>query len=184
MHRPFRLPWTAPSHPEPPASLEGAALAYSLGDPWGHLVAISAWRQRHEASRDEAALPCSSWDPLRECFEDGPLQGASLEVFGHHALLPVLFDTSTHEILCDDPIAIARMLAPKLFERDAQTQIESLREGVLDAVYELGMLEDQATYEEAHARLAASLEVLDEALQDARFLGGDHPDIADYLNSR
>lgn len=181
MHRPFRFPWTAPSKPDPLATLDGAALAYSPSDPWGHLVAISAWRYRHEDHRGAQPLECSSWDPLRECFEDGPLRGASLEVLGEEVLLPVLFDKKTREILCDDPITISRMLAPKLFERDAQAQIESLREGILDAVYELGQLDDQATYEEEHSRLAASLEVLDEALQDARFLGGDHPDIADYL---
>ena len=195
MHRPFRLPWTSPSYPGPfswssPSSGEdeapGAlALAYSVSDPWGHAVAMCAWLHAHENAGQ--AIESSVWDPARERFVGGPLDGKDLGAVhgqGEEVVLPVIFEADSGQVRCDDPIAIARALTPGLFVahgRDIDAEMESLREGVLDAVYALGRIDDQATYEEAHARLEASLEVLDETLQDLRYLGDSTPNILDYI---
>ncbi|CAN0438783.1 unnamed protein product, partial [Laminaria digitata] len=120
-------------------------------------------------------------DPVTARFGAGELEGKSPNDVAEGLILPALYDIQGERIVCDDPIEVARALAPQLFDEGARSQLESLRENLVDAAYRLGEERDQASYERAHALLAASIEVIDEELQDARYLGGDEVSVADLF---
>jgi len=90
---------------------------------------------------------------------------------------PALASTDEPETAGADLLAIARELAPDLFPDEAHDALvaEVSRE-LVDAVYALGRIEDQARYEEAYVSLSATLEAWDARLRESRFLRGDSLD--------
>lgn len=97
------------------------------------------------------------------------------------APLPLLVD-GDGAVVCDDPLAICEALAPEWFDDEGyRARAAEMRSEILDAVYELGRIDDQGPYEEAHAELKTAVEELDQTLTEQRFLGGDRIGIADVL---
>lgn len=175
-----RIPWSEPGISNPPAQLEGTTLALAPGEPWSHAVCIAV-----ESSERDDRPTVSTLDRRAGEFHDGPLTGTSVDSIRRAAAgapLPLLVDADGR-FLCDDPVALCEALQPAWFaeeERDRARAAE-VRSDILDAVYELGRIEDQGPYEEAHTRLANTVGEIDRTLQEQRFLGGHRISMADVV---
>lgn len=175
-----RIPWSQPSRAQPPELGSEQIIALTVAEPWGHLLAIA-----HALASDEAGLPTlSRYERRAGQFVDGPLRGTRWRELSEStggAPLPLLLDAEGSRVLCDDPLAIAEALAPGLFGGGGRARAEELREALIDPVYRLGRISDQADYEAAHGELAEIVASLDAELAKTRFLGGSEPSVADIL---
>lgn len=175
----FRLPWTEPVAPSLPELSDDYVLACSFADPWGQTAAVA-----HALSGDADKPPLACHDPEGGRFLDGPLAGRSYGESAdaaHGAPLPVLLERDSLQLVCDDPVALCRALAPELVSEEGASRLLEVREGLVDAVYRLGRITDQADYEAAHVELAEQMRRWDDVLGRQRFLGGDDFDLADVL---
>lgn len=174
-----RLPWSPPERTVTRLDADHV-VAFSPGDPWGHAVAICM-----ERAAPQLMLSRSRFDVEARRFVDGPLAGDSisdLDGGSSPTRLPVLVEAESRAVVCDDPMLLCRAIAPDLFsERGEMQRAVSLRRSLLDSVYRLGSIADQADYEAAHAKLVATVQALDRGLTGQRFLGDGRANFGDVL---
>ena len=161
-----RVPWTEPKHSECPQIREGDTVVAGYGDPWSHALRICA-------GLAETRVDVLTFDPRSDQLVRAATSQRVPET------VPCLIRDG--RVVCDDPIAIARGLAPDLFCDRIDVRIDAFRSDVLDAIHELGRITDQAKYEAAHDALERQFRDLESILVDRRFLGGDTPDFVDVL---
>ncbi|MEM9691259.1 MAG: glutathione S-transferase C-terminal domain-containing protein, partial [Myxococcota bacterium] len=151
----FRLlPWPdLPSATRLPSIGPGMRLRFNLGEPWGQAIAIAA----------------------AYCAREGLSLEPSPGLEG-----PRLIDGDT---VVEDPVAVAKALAPGLFpDEEVEHRVIAVRQRLLDAVYRLGRIVEQAAYERAHAELARDLDSFNDRLVAERYLSrGAEPDFSDVL---
>lgn len=152
-----RIPWVRPEHPSMP-DLPSGRLVIAAGDPWGQAVAIA-----HSMGGSQLDIEVCG----------------SAEDSGPATMLPALIDGD--DVVCDDPVEIARYLAPDLFDDATVSRLSDVRTELLDRVYELGEMTVQGRYEDAHHELKSSVERWDDRLGQVRFLGGAEPDLSDVV---
>ena len=106
--------------------------------------------------------------------------------FDDRVTVPVVWDTETRQIVSNESGDIMRMLGTAfdafandldLYQEPLRAEIDSLElllyEHLNNAVYVAGFSRDQRAYEEAFARVFATLDYLEERLGSSRYLCGD-----------
>jgi putative glutathione S-transferase len=169
-----RLPWTSPVSNSALELDQDYVLAASPGDPWGHATLICR-------AASVTSLALSRYDGRVKAFVDGPLEYTSYEELVKGTPLPIVLESGSHGLVCDDPIAICSALAPEFVREGTQERLRAVRDELVDPVYALGALTDQAAYEKAHAELRERIEQTNAKLESQRFLGGAEFDLADVL---
>jgi putative glutathione S-transferase len=129
-----------------------ATLTLSYGDAMGHALAM-AWA-RHD-------------------------DGAGIALHVEAGASPTL--RGTDGTVIDDPLAIARQLAPELFAGQAHDQQFERVRALIDGAHAIGAEEDQARYERAYDDWQLALEALESSLSERRYLLGDTQSFADLL---
>jgi glutathionyl-hydroquinone reductase len=106
--------------------------------------------------------------------------------FDDRVTVPVVWDTETRQIVSNESGDIMRMLGTAfdafandldLYPEPLRAEIDSLElllyENLNNAVYVAGFSTDQRTYEDAFARVFATLDYLEERLGSSRYLCGE-----------
>lgn len=130
----------------------------------------------------------SAWTPPglgRAIVHLHELYAASDPKFTGRVTVPVLWDSVDQKIVSNDSAQIMRALdavvAPgvpdlTLRPRDLEAEIDELNafihEGLSNAVYRAGFAEAQAPYDEAVAQVFETLDILEDRLDDRRYLLG------------
>jgi putative glutathione S-transferase len=110
------------------------------------------------------------------------------------ATTPVLWDKHTHRIVSNESADIMRMLnsafdsvgarAGDFYPQPLRTQIDALNTEIYDTVnngvYKAGFATTQEAYAEAATAVFATLDMLDDRLEDRRYLFGDQPMETDW----
>jgi putative glutathione S-transferase len=175
--------------------------------PWSHRAVIV-----RRLKGLEAAIGVSHLDPYRDergwRFSGGPfvdeVNGFEFLAEAYRATdpdydgrvsVPVLWDTRTDTIVCNESGDIVRMLGTAfdelaelpeldLYPRERRAEIDELNEWIYEdvnnGVYRTGFATSQEAYEQRFRRLFAALARLEERLADRRYLTGDSITEADW----
>jgi putative glutathione S-transferase len=113
--------------------------------------------------------------------------------FDDRVTVPALWDTQTGQLVSNESGEIMRMLGSEfdafgngldLYPEPLRQEIDELElliyENLNNAVYVAGFSTSQEVYDEAVARVFATLDYLDERLGSTRFLCGDEPTEPDF----
>ena len=188
-----------------PAAAGRYHLYACLACPWSHRVVLGRLLKGLESAisisyadpyRDARGWALTGGDFVEEVNGFSFLAeayAATDPTFDDRVTLPVLWDTSRGEIVNNESGDILRMLGdafgafaehdvdlyPPALRREIDTVNEHVYENLNDAVYQAGFSRNQAAYEEACARVFATLDGLEERLASTRYLVADTPTEAD-----
>lgn len=191
-----------------PAEAGRYVLFVSYACPWAHRTIITRMLKRLED-----VIPMAVVNPYRDergwgfgdpvGSEADPFEGfrflteayrMSDPDFEGRVTVPVMWDTQTKRIVCNESSLVMRML-DKAFDEftdvrldlrppDLAVAIDELEERIYEAinngVYRCGFAKSQEAYDEAIGPLFAMLDELDERLATQRYLFGAHPTEADW----
>lgn len=191
-----------------PAEAGRYVLYVSYACPWAHRTIIVRMLKRLED-----VIPMAVVNPYRDerGWGFGDPVGSEADPFeGFHFLaeaylrsdpdfegrvtVPVMWDTQTKRIVCNESSLVMRML-DKAFDAftdvrldlrppDLITEMDALEERIYEAinngVYRCGFAKSQEAYDEAIGPLFAMLDELDERLATQRYLFGPYPTEADW----
>lgn len=191
-----------------PAEADRYVLYVSYACPWAHRTIIVRMLKRLED-----VVPMAVVNPYRDerGWGFGDPVGSEADPFeGFHFLseaylkadpdfegrvtVPVMWDTQTKRIVCNESSLVMRML-DRAFDAytdvrldlrppDLVDEMDALEERIYEAinngVYRCGFAKTQEAYDEAIGPLFAMLDELDVRLATQRFLVGSHPTEADW----
>jgi putative glutathione S-transferase len=191
-----------------PAEAGRYVLYVSYACPWAHRTIIVRMLKGLEA-----VVPMAVVNPYRDeqgwgfgspvGSEADPVEGfrfladaylLSDPEFEGRVTVPVMWDTKTRRIVCNESSLLMRMLdrafdeftdvrldlRPPALVEEIDALEEHIYETINNGVYRCGFAQSQEAYDEAIGPLFATLDELDERLATRRYLFGSHPTEADW----
>src|SRR6478672_1559197 len=191
---------TEPENPYPPAA--GRYKLYvGLGCPWAHrTLVVRSLKQLEDAIAVTVVSPspeAGGWilnQPEEGCHTLADLYELAQPSYSGRCTVPVLWDTKTKTIVNNESAEIIVMLNsefnqfaqqptfelyPFALKESIDTWNEKIYHAVNNGVYRCGFAQTQAAYQQACEELFATLDEIDTALANSRYLCGDRVTLAD-----
>ena len=176
-------------------------LYVGMGCPWAHRTLVTrALKGLEEAIAVSIVYPSSDsgiWilsEPELGCSTVPELYQRSQPGYKGRSTVPILWDEQTNTIVNNESAEIIEILNlqfnryarypnfdlyPEKFKTSIDRWNEKIYHAVNNGVYRCGFAQTQQAYELASKELFSTLDKIDTALTDSRYLCGDRPTLAD-----